>query len=65
MQLKFNINETILNDINIASDNIDKLSQNLDMNVIEFKSYGKSFIKSQKMSPDSFIQIAMQYAFYK
>lgn len=35
------------------------------MNVVHFKSYGKNFIKSQKMSPDSFIQMAMQYAFYK
>lgn len=35
------------------------------MNVLHFKGYGKGFIKSQKMSPDSYIQMAMQYAFYR
>lgn len=42
-----------------------RLSDNLDMYTLEFKEYGKNFIKTQKMSPDSFIQIAMQYAFYR
>lgn len=35
------------------------------MFTLEFDEYGKNFIKSQKMSPDSFLQIAMQYAFYR
>lgn len=35
------------------------------MNVVHYKNYGKNFIKSQRMSPDSFIQMAMQYAFFK
>lgn len=41
------------------------LASNLDMFTLEFQEYGKDFIKSQKMSPDSFLQIAMQYAFYR
>lgn len=41
------------------------LAGNLDMFTLEFEEYGKNFIKSQKMSPDSFLQIAMQYAFYR
>lgn len=42
-----------------------RASANLELNVVHFKTYGKNFIKSQRMSPDSFIQMAMQYAFYK
>lgn len=42
-----------------------RLSSNLDMYTLEFKDYGKNFIKTHKMSPDSFIQMAMQYAFYR
>ncbi|KAK1791702.1 hypothetical protein P4O66_013681, partial [Electrophorus voltai] len=41
------------------------LVRNLDMNVHKFNSYGKDFIKKQKMSPDAYIQVALQFAFYK
>ncbi|XP_055298484.1 carnitine O-acetyltransferase-like isoform X3 [Sitodiplosis mosellana] len=64
-KLPFNISEKTQKDIQIAAENIDKASSNLELNVVHFKTYGKNFIKSQRMSPDSFIQMAMQYAFYK
>ncbi|KAL4640056.1 choline O-acetyltransferase-like [Arapaima gigas] len=41
------------------------LVKNLDMDVFKFKAYGKNFIKSQRMSPDAFIQVALQLAFYR
>lgn len=42
-----------------------RLVNNLDMDVFTFETYGKEFIKKQKMSPDAFIQISLQLAFYK
>lgn len=42
-----------------------RLVNNLEMNCFTYKNYGKSFIKSQKLSPDSYIQMAQQYAFYR
>uniref|UniRef100_A0A3P9KAV8 Choline O-acetyltransferase n=1 Tax=Oryzias latipes TaxID=8090 RepID=A0A3P9KAV8_ORYLA len=42
-----------------------RLVDNLDMDVFTFKAYGKEYIKKQKVSPDAFIQVAMQLAFYK
>lgn len=42
-----------------------RLAADLEMDVVHFKSYGKNFIKSQRLSPDSYIQMAIQYAFYK
>lgn len=42
-----------------------RLVNNLDMDVFKFQTYGKEFIKKQKMSPDAFIQVALQLAFYK
>lgn len=42
-----------------------RLVNNLDMDVFKFQAYGKEFIKKQKMSPDAFIQAALQLAFYK
>lgn len=48
-----------------ACEHVDELAAKLDMFVLEFSSYGKSFIKKQKMSPDSYLQMAMQLAYYK
>uniref|UniRef100_A0A671NH95 Choline O-acetyltransferase n=1 Tax=Sinocyclocheilus anshuiensis TaxID=1608454 RepID=A0A671NH95_9TELE len=48
-----------------AADHLHRLVRNLDMNVFTFAVYGKEFIKQQKMSPDAFIQLALQLAFYR
>uniref|UniRef100_A0A8C2L6N3 Choline O-acetyltransferase n=1 Tax=Cyprinus carpio TaxID=7962 RepID=A0A8C2L6N3_CYPCA len=45
--------------------NSHRLVKNLDMNVNKFTGYGKEFIKKQKMSPDAYIQVALQYTFYR
>uniref|UniRef100_A0A3Q2PE91 Choline O-acetyltransferase n=1 Tax=Fundulus heteroclitus TaxID=8078 RepID=A0A3Q2PE91_FUNHE len=48
-----------------SGDRLQRLVNNLDMDVFTFEGYGKEFIKKQKMSPDAFIQVALQLAFYK
>ncbi|XP_044033962.1 choline O-acetyltransferase-like [Siniperca chuatsi] len=48
-----------------SGDRLKRLVNNLDMDVFKFKVYGKEFAKKQKMSPDAFIQVALQLAFYK
>lgn len=35
------------------------------MNVLKFTKYGKELIKKQKMSPDAYIQVAIQFAYYR
>lgn len=42
-----------------------RLVKNLDMNVHKFCDYGKEFIKKQKMSPDAYVQVALQLAYYR
>ncbi|KAJ8960981.1 hypothetical protein NQ318_020285 [Aromia moschata] len=64
-KLKINVNDKLKYYIQLANKHVDKLADNLDMDSFQFKSFGKEFVKSQKLSPDSFIQIAMQYAFYR
>lgn len=44
---------------------IDSLASDLDFQVFRFDGYGKNFIKSCKVSPDSYIQLALQLAYYK
>lgn len=42
-----------------------RLVRNLDFTAYKFENYGKEFIKKQKMSPDAYIQVALQLAFYR
>jgi carnitine O-acetyltransferase len=48
-----------------AHNNLNDLTQDLELNPLHFKAFGKSFIKNQKYSPDSFLQMAFQLAFYR
>ncbi|CAL8379918.1 unnamed protein product [Gadus morhua 'NCC'] len=48
-----------------SSDRLQRLVANLDMDGYNFKFYGKEFIKKQRMSPDAYIQVALQLAFYR
>lgn len=44
---------------------ISRLIDDLDLYILYFDAFGKNFPKSQKISPDAFVQIAMQLAFYR
>ncbi|KAM8738134.1 choline O-acetyltransferase [Acanthopagrus schlegelii] len=48
-----------------SADKLQRLVKNLDMDVHKFDDYGKEFIKKQKMSPDAYIQVALQLAYYR
>lgn len=63
--LKFKTCENVDRAIQTAAQNVDKLESDLDMDYLHFSCYGKNFIKTQKFSPDSYIQMALQYAFYR
>ena len=63
-QLAFELNEEIVRDIEYAKTKIDKLISNVELTLLTFNRYGKEFMKSQKLSPDSFIQMAFQLGFY-
>uniref|UniRef100_A0A646QE80 CarnOAT n=1 Tax=Hemiscolopendra marginata TaxID=943146 RepID=A0A646QE80_9MYRI len=63
--LVFNVTDEIKEAVEVAKRDIDILVNDLDMNCFTFKAYGKNFIKSQKLSPDSYIQMAIQLAFYR
>ncbi|GFV89511.1 nibrin [Trichonephila clavipes] len=41
------------------------LCNDLDLFVHRFTKYGKEFIKKHRMSPDAFIQVALQLTYYK
>ncbi|ELT93087.1 hypothetical protein CAPTEDRAFT_218819 [Capitella teleta] len=63
--LNFNIVPSVTSAMQTAASAFDELISDLDLISMEFDSYGKNFPKSQKLSPDAFIQVAFQLAFYQ
>lgn len=49
----------------LATKSVDKRISDLDFYVYRYQGYGKTFIKSCKVSPDVYIQLALQLAYYK
>jgi choline O-acetyltransferase len=48
-----------------AALDVDNLIKDLDFQVFRYTNYGKDFIKSCKVSPDVYIQLALQLAYYR
>ncbi|CAN7994020.1 unnamed protein product, partial [Ixodes hexagonus] len=64
-RLSWDLNEEMLKAIQEANKTLSKLAEDVDLYVLTFHNYGKNFIKAQKISPDVFIQLALQLTYYK
>ncbi|XP_060916418.1 carnitine O-acetyltransferase b [Labrus mixtus] len=64
-KLYFHIDREIKRDIEHAKQNLDILINDLDVNVFNFKKFGKDLPKQHELSPNSFIQVALQLAYYR
>uniref|UniRef100_A0AAY4BRP0 Choline/carnitine acyltransferase domain-containing protein n=1 Tax=Denticeps clupeoides TaxID=299321 RepID=A0AAY4BRP0_9TELE len=64
-KLYFYIDPEIKWDIEMAKQNLDILINDLDINCFNFQRFGKEFPKQHNFSPNSFIQVALQLAYYR
>ena len=42
-----------------------RASSDLEVRVLQFRHFGKEFVKGRRQSPDSFVQMAFQLAFFR
>ncbi|KAI8329243.1 acyltransferase ChoActase/COT/CPT [Chlamydoabsidia padenii] len=56
---------TIKNALQSAEANAKKLIDDLDCGTLLFNDYGSNFIKSKKISPDGWVQMVIQLAYYR
>lgn len=64
-RLEWNISPEISERLLLAAKSFDKRIEDLDLYVYRYLDYGKNFIKSCQCSPDVYIQLALQLAYFK
>lgn len=58
-------NEACLTAINTAHEDAQKLVNDLQLRIYAHDHYGKGFMKTCRVSPDAYIQMALQLAYYR
>ncbi|XP_069173979.1 choline O-acetyltransferase [Procambarus clarkii] len=64
-RLEWNVTPVIHRRMQEAADHVDRLVEDLDFRILRYLSYGRNFMKRAKCSPDAFIQLALQLAFFR
>lgn len=64
-ELVFTVDEKILNGISHAKAQYFKQASDLQIVVYPFTSFGKKLTKKKRLHPDTFVQLALQLAYYR
>lgn len=63
--VQFHINEQVTKDIHRAASDFDRVVGQHELRVQAYQAYGKGFVKKLKCSPDAYVQMIIQLAYYK
>ncbi|KAJ9601391.1 hypothetical protein L9F63_000415, partial [Diploptera punctata] len=64
-RLEWDLDNQIQRYMQDVAQNLDCMVEDLDFYVYRYPGYGKEFIKSVKCSPDAYIQLSLQLAYYR
>ncbi|XP_062983410.1 peroxisomal carnitine O-octanoyltransferase [Elgaria multicarinata webbii] len=64
-ELVFRLDQKVLKDIAHAKEKYNKQASDIQLVNYAFTSFGKALIKKQRLHPDTFVQLALQLAYYK
>ncbi|CAG2068280.1 unnamed protein product, partial [Timema podura] len=65
VRLEWSLDQNLQRTMYQAAHNLDCLIEDLDLFVYRYNGYGKDFIKSCRVSPDAYIQLALQLAYFR
>lgn len=63
--LMWSLDEELSRAIGEAERRIEQLVGDFSLHILKFAHFGRTFIKNQNLSPDAFVQLALQLTFYK
>lgn len=64
-RLKWNLNQYLIENISFAKRSLQNAIGDVDLYILKFEDYGKEFPKQHNMSPDAFIQMCLQFTYFK
>ncbi|XP_030640253.1 peroxisomal carnitine O-octanoyltransferase [Chanos chanos] len=64
-ELLFTVDDKVRQDIRLAKEQYKKTAEDLQIVCYAFLSFGKAAIKKRKLHPDTFVQLALQLAYYR
>lgn len=64
-ELLFTVDEKVRGDVSLAKQRYLESTQDLQLVCYAFTAFGKATIKQTKLHPDTFVQLALQWAYYR
>ncbi|KAI8055789.1 acyltransferase ChoActase/COT/CPT [Syncephalis plumigaleata] len=64
-RLDFELDDKVVQAISTAERNFDQLVGKHELSVLAYSTYGKNLIKRFRMSPDAYVQMVIQLAYFK